>query len=114
VQIGLGPYARARACWRFDGYGTAPTPARRDQQDATSGRTDAVVRGDMDTAFWWRNVPLAATFGRVGKISIERRVRATSPLPAGETLCRLAAVCDLIRDEERDAWLESLRGPSSW
>jgi hypothetical protein len=56
-------------------------------------------------------VPLAATTGGIPANVGYGKLRL---LPAGETFCRLAAVRDLISDEERDAWLASLRGPSLW
>jgi hypothetical protein len=59
-------------------------------------------------------VPLAATSGGIGSIPSKSGLGQLRLLPAGETLCQLADVADVISDEERDHWLEALRGPSLW
>jgi hypothetical protein len=59
-------------------------------------------------------VPLAATWGGIGNIPAKVGLGQLRLLPAGETLCRLAAVSDVIPEEERDGWLAALRGPSLW
>jgi hypothetical protein len=57
-------------------------------------------------------VPLAATWGGVGNIPAHVGYGQLRLLPIAETLCRLTAARDLIPDEERAAWLDSLRGSS--
>jgi hypothetical protein len=65
-------------------------------------------------SFGGATVPLAATWGGIGNLPSRVGYGQLRLLPAGGTLCRLAAVRDLITDEERDTWLDRLRGPSSW
>jgi hypothetical protein len=68
--------------------------------------------GTLNTA--GQSVPLATTIGGVGNLPSSVGYGQLRLLGAGKTLCRLAATRDLVPDEERDAWLDALRGPSSW
>jgi len=58
-------------------------------------------------------VPLGAVIAGAGNIPANVGYGQLALLRGGETIARLASLAETINDDERAAWLEALRGPSS-
>ena len=59
-------------------------------------------------------VPLSATVGGIGNIPANVGYGQLALLSGGETIARLARLATAVSDDERNAWLAAMRGPSSW
>lgn len=59
-------------------------------------------------------VPVGAIIDGAGNIPANVGYGRLALLSGGETIARLAQLAETVTDDERAAWLDALRGPSSW